>query len=104
VLGALEGWSQLDEKRGRGSQIQDEEAEEPIVALQKTWEFGDFAAAMVWVNRVAELAEEAAHHPDILIRYNRVTLTLWTHTARGLTEKDALLAEALDDLSPQPED
>jgi 4a-hydroxytetrahydrobiopterin dehydratase len=60
--------------------------------------------AMMWVNRVAEEAEEANHHPEISIRYNSVTLALWTHTEGGVTERDAMLAELIDDLPRQTEE
>lgn len=60
--------------------------------LVRTFQFKDFRAALQFVNQVGELAEEAAHHPDIDIRYNRVRLSLITHSAGGLTEKDFLLA------------
>jgi 4a-hydroxytetrahydrobiopterin dehydratase len=67
-------------------------------ALQRTLSFDDFNKAMSFVNRVAELAEDQQHHPDIMIRYNKVTLTLTTHDAGGLTEKDFAMAEAVDRL------
>jgi len=68
-------------------------------ALVRDFELKDFAAAMWFVNRVAELAEERNHHPDILIHgWNKVRLTLSTHDAGGLTEKDHALAAAIDDL------
>ena len=60
--------------------------------LVKTFEFRDFAASLRFVNRVGELAEQAGHHPDIDIRYNRVRLALTTHDAGGLTQKDFDLA------------
>jgi 4a-hydroxytetrahydrobiopterin dehydratase len=63
--------------------------------LQREWTFPDFAAAMAFVNRVAEIAEKAGHHPDINIRYNRVTLALVTHDAGGITAKDAEMASRL---------
>lgn len=66
--------------------------------LVTTRTFVDFAAAMAWVNRVAELAEARNHHPDIAIAWNRVTLTLTTHSAGGLTDKDYELAAAVDRL------
>jgi len=66
--------------------------------LTRTFAFEDFRAALRFVNRVAELAEEAGHHPDIDIRYNRVRLALVTHDAGGLTEKDFDLAAAVDRL------
>jgi 4a-hydroxytetrahydrobiopterin dehydratase len=62
-------------------------------ALEREFRFGDFRAAVDFVNRVAELAEEANHHPDITISYNHVTLRWWTHTAGGVTERDGELAE-----------
>ncbi|MGH8959358.1 MAG: 4a-hydroxytetrahydrobiopterin dehydratase [Acidimicrobiia bacterium] len=55
-------------------------------------EFGDFAKAMEFVNRVAEKAEQADHHPDIDIRWNKVRLVLSTHSAGGITQKDLDLA------------
>jgi 4a-hydroxytetrahydrobiopterin dehydratase len=68
-------------------------------ALVRDYELKDFAAAMWFVNRVAELAEERNHHPDILIHgWNKVRLTLSTHDAGGLTEADHALAAAIDAL------
>ncbi len=64
--------------------------------ISRTFEFADFAAAMKFVNAVAELAEQAQHHPDIDVRWNKVTLALTTHDAGGLTEKDFALARACD--------
>ena len=60
--------------------------------LVKTFQFKDFPAALAFVNRVGSLAEQAGHHPDIDIRYNRVRLALITHDAGGLTDKDFDLA------------
>ncbi|HEY1159949.1 MAG TPA: 4a-hydroxytetrahydrobiopterin dehydratase [Terracidiphilus sp.] len=67
--------------------------------LVRTFKFEDFRAAMRFVNQVAELAEEAGHHPDIDIRYNRVRLALVTHDAGGLTSKDFDLAARTDKLA-----
>lgn len=68
-------------------------------ALVRDLAFPDFAAAMWFVNRVAELAEERGHHPDILVHgYNRVRLTLSTHSAGAVTEADHALAAAIDAL------
>jgi 4a-hydroxytetrahydrobiopterin dehydratase len=64
--------------------------------LVRTFQFEDFRAALGFVNRVADLAEEAGHHPDIDIRYNRVRLALVTHDAGGLTAKDFDLAALAD--------
>jgi 4a-hydroxytetrahydrobiopterin dehydratase len=65
-------------------------------SIQRTFLFNDFEDSMTFVNRVAELAEAANHHPDILIRYSKVTLTLSTHDAGGITEKDFDLAKKAD--------
>ncbi len=65
-------------------------------AIQKTYQFRDFLTAMQFVDTVADAAEQAQHHPDILIRYNRVTLTLATHDAGGITTKDFDLAKTSD--------
>ena len=66
--------------------------------LIKTFQFKDFVASLRFVNQVGELAEQAAHHPDIDIRYNRVRLALTTHDAGGLTKKDFTLARKFDQL------
>lgn len=65
--------------------------------LTREWTLADFPAALAWVNRVGALAEEQGHHPDILLHgWNRVRLTLCTHSAGGLTDADDRLAEAID--------
>jgi 4a-hydroxytetrahydrobiopterin dehydratase len=67
--------------------------------LVRTFQFKDFRAALGFVNRVGEAAETAGHHPDIDIRYNKVRLSLVTHDAGGLTEKDFDLAGAATKLA-----
>lgn len=64
--------------------------------ITRTFEFKDFVVAMKFVNAVAKAAEKAWHHPDIDIRWNKVTLALSTHDAGGLTEKDFALAAKFD--------
>lgn len=69
--------------------------------LQRTIGFDNFKAAMVFVNQVATLAERRKHHPDIMIRHSKVTLTLTTHDAPGgggVTEIDIEFAREADDL------
>jgi 4a-hydroxytetrahydrobiopterin dehydratase len=67
--------------------------------IVREWKFDDFAAAMAFVNRVAEVAEEANHHPDILLYgWNKVRLSLTNHSAGGLTETDFDMAARLDGL------
>lgn len=64
--------------------------------IQRTYQFADFVTSMKFVRAVADLAEKDQHHPDILIRYNKVTLTLSTHDAGGVTVKDFELARKCD--------
>ncbi len=66
--------------------------------IRKVYNLKDFVHAMGFINSVALLAEKANHHPDIDIRWNNVTLSLSTHSAGGLTEKDFNLAKAIDTL------
>jgi 4a-hydroxytetrahydrobiopterin dehydratase len=65
-------------------------------AIQRTFSFKDFVESMKFVNQVADQAEADQHHPDVLIRWNKVTLTLSTHDASGITEKDFKLASKAD--------
>ena len=68
-------------------------------ALVRDFEFRDFKDALAFVNRVAEEAEEVNHHPDILIHgWNKVRLTLTTHSASAVTQADRDLAAAIDGL------
>ncbi|MGZ8786558.1 MAG: 4a-hydroxytetrahydrobiopterin dehydratase [Acidimicrobiia bacterium] len=64
--------------------------------ITRTFEFADFAEGMGFVTRVAVAAERVFHHPDINIRWNKVTLTLTSHDVGGLTERDAELAARVD--------
>lgn len=64
--------------------------------LWKTYKLKDFKASLSFVNAVGDLAEEANHHPDILIQYNNVTLSLRTHDEDGITEKDFNLASEIE--------
>jgi 4a-hydroxytetrahydrobiopterin dehydratase len=82
-LGTLDGW-----RRGEGSEI------------ERDLEFRDFAAAIAFIDGVAALAEAANHHPDILLHgWNKVRLTLSTHSQGGLTESDFALAGQIDGLA-----
>ncbi|MGD0830178.1 MAG: 4a-hydroxytetrahydrobiopterin dehydratase [Terracidiphilus sp.] len=67
--------------------------------LTRIFTFKDFPAALAFVNRVGERAEQAGHHPDIDIRWNRVLLCLVTHDEGGITAKDFDLAAAIDKLA-----
>jgi 4a-hydroxytetrahydrobiopterin dehydratase len=95
-------------QRGTMALLSDEEIEQGLAgtsweregdAIARELKFPDFAAAMAFVNRVAGLAEEANHHPDILVHgWNRVRLTLSTHSEGGLTRNDLDLAGRIDAL------
>lgn len=66
--------------------------------IQRTYQFPSFMNAMEFVHKVAAQAEADQHHPDILVRYTRVTLSLSTHDAGGITKKDFALAKKCDDV------
>ena len=66
--------------------------------IVKDFSFGDFKQAMIFVNRVAEVAEKHDHHPDIVISYNKVRISLTTHSEKGLTSKDFEVAGDIDKL------
>jgi 4a-hydroxytetrahydrobiopterin dehydratase len=78
ALGTLTGWSR------RGD------------VLTKTYSFDAFAKGIAFVSRVATIADRMDHHPDIDIRYTKVTMTLSTHSAGGITQKDLELAEKIE--------
>jgi 4a-hydroxytetrahydrobiopterin dehydratase len=68
--------------------------------LQREFRFRDFRQALDFVNRVGAIAEEQGHHPDILLAWGKVEITLWTHTIDGLTESDFIMAAKIDTLQP----
>jgi 4a-hydroxytetrahydrobiopterin dehydratase len=67
--------------------------------LTRRFKFKNFREAMAFVNRVAELAEDEGHHPDIHISWNRVRLDLTTHAIKGLSENDFIMAAKTNDLT-----
>ena len=69
------------------------------IAIQRVFEFPDFKAAMVFVNKVADAAEQANHHPDIDIRYNKVTMALVSHDSGGVTQRDLRMAERINQVA-----
>jgi len=77
-LGSLPGWARRAD------------------VLTRQYSFRNFSESMAFVNKVADSAEAANHHPDIDIRYSKVTLTLSTHDSGGITQKDIDLARAID--------
>lgn len=66
--------------------------------MTKEYKFKNFEEAMNFTNQVARIAEARDHHPDILIKYNLVTLTFYTHTENAVTEKDVRLAAEIEEL------
>jgi 4a-hydroxytetrahydrobiopterin dehydratase len=65
-------------------------------AISKMFRFKDFMGGIAFVNRIAEIAEAADHHPDILISYTRITFSCSTHSDGGVTDKDFKLAESIE--------
>ena len=65
----------------------------------KQFKFKDFKEAMAFVNKVADIAEQENHHPDITISYSQVSIGLWTHAINGLSENDFIVAAKLDKIS-----
>ena len=68
--------------------------------LAKSFAFPDFAAGLAFVNQVARLAQDQGHHPDVLLRWGLVRLSIFTHTVDGLTAGDFILAAKIDRLPP----
>ncbi len=66
--------------------------------ITRTFLFPDFQKALEFVNRVGAVAEEQGHHPDILLTWGKVEITIWTHKVKGLTESDFILAAKIDRL------
>lgn len=81
ALGSLSGW----QRSGK--------------AIQRIFEFADFKAAMKFVNKVADAAEQANHHPDIDIRYNKVIMALISHDSGGVTQRDVRMAAKINELA-----
>lgn len=91
--------AQLLSEEDIASRLEDSEWRREGDEIVRDWRFGDFAEAMAFVNRVAETAEEANHHPDILVHgWNKVRLSLTNHSAGGLTDADFEMAKRIDPL------
>ncbi len=67
--------------------------------IRREFHLADFVTAIDFVNELAELAEDEGHHPTLIIDYDTVTVTLWTHAVEGLTENDFILAAKYDELA-----
>jgi 4a-hydroxytetrahydrobiopterin dehydratase len=84
LLGEVPTWRKLAEAGG------------PRITRQLA--FKDFVAAMAFLDKVAVIAEAEGHHPDFCLHYNKVDVTLWTHSVGGLSENDFILAAKIDAL------
>jgi len=73
-------------------------SEEGIPRLQRTFTFPDFAGALIFTNRVGDIAEQEGHHPEILTEWGKVTVTWWTHKIRGLHRNDFIMAARTDEV------
>jgi len=67
--------------------------------LSRTFEFGDFKEAMVFINSMADEAEKEGHHPDFFVHWNQVRVELWTHATGGLHQNDFIMAAKIDRLA-----
>jgi 4a-hydroxytetrahydrobiopterin dehydratase len=67
--------------------------------LEREFHLDDFAAALAFVNRIAEVADDLDHHPDVAIHWGDLTLSLWTHAVGGITRRDVRLARAIEALA-----
>ena len=68
-------------------------------AIERVFQFPNFVDAMIFVNNIAQAAEEANHHPDITINYNKVTLQLISHDSGGVTNRDVKMAARINDVA-----
>jgi len=69
--------------------------------ITKTYQFPNFVTALAFVNQIGEIAELEGHHPDILLSWGKVVVTLWTHAINGLSENDFILAAKIDQRSKE---
>jgi 4a-hydroxytetrahydrobiopterin dehydratase len=91
--------AQLLDEEDIASRLEDSPWQRDADEIVREWRFEDFAEAMAFVNRVAEAAEGANHHPDILVHgWNKVRLSLTNHSAGGLTDADFEMAGRIDKL------
>ena len=81
ALGSLSGW----QRNG--------------IAIQRVFHFADFKEAMKFVNKIADAAEQANHHPDIDIRYKTVTMALVSHDSGGVTQRDVRMAGIINGIA-----
>jgi 4a-hydroxytetrahydrobiopterin dehydratase len=85
LLGQVDGWKLVQPEGG-------------AARIEKRFKFDGFMPGVDFVNQVARVAEDEGHHPDILLKWGEVRVTVWTHAANGLTENDFILAAKIDRL------
>ena len=83
LLSQVDGWKLL-------------QPEGADMRIEKRFKFDGFMPGVDFVNKVARVAEDEGHHPDVLLRWGEVKVTVWTHAAKGLTENDFILAAKID--------
>lgn len=74
-------------------------AQDSILRLQRAFKFKNFADAMAFTNKIAEIAEQEDHHPRIVTEWGKVTVQWWTHVIKGLHKNDFIMAAKTDELS-----
>lgn len=82
LAGQLDGWQAVENHH-----------------IHKEYSFPDFASALAFVNELGRIAEEQGHHPDIMLAWGKVAVTIWTHKIDGLTESDFILAAKYDQIT-----
>ena len=88
LLSEVSGWELIDEG---------------VLKIRRKFKFKDFKAALLFVNKIGEIAEEEGHHPDIEFGWGRANLTLYTHAVSGLSENDFILAAKINKLQQEHE-
>ena len=73
-------------------------AVEDELKISREFTFPDFVETMAFVNKVADLAEDEGHHPDIHVHYGKAVVDLWTHAINGLSENDFIVAAKVDEI------
>ena len=84
LLDQVDGWELHQPKAG--------------ARIEKSFKFDGFMPGVDFVNKVARVAEDEGHHPDLLLRWGEVRVTIWTHAVKGLSENDFILAAKIDQL------
>lgn len=84
LLSEISGWELIDEG---------------VLKIRRKFKFKDFKVALLFVNKIGEIAEEEGHHPDIEFGWGKANVTLYTHAVSGLSENDFILAAKINNLN-----